>query len=77
MGCLCAALLVLLQVVSGFDVIDKLSSLPFAKPRDSYYDAPFFAAGAPQHSANVQRSSSTGCALLLLLPPSSCPMSSL
>jgi hypothetical protein len=33
------------QVVGGWDVVQSVSSLPFARPRDSYYDKPFFEAG--------------------------------
>lgn len=33
------------QVVHGFDVVQAVASLPFARPRDSYYDKPFFEAG--------------------------------
>lgn len=37
--------LVVGRVVEGMDVVQALSGLPYAKPRDSYYDRPFFAAG--------------------------------
>ncbi|KAL6748390.1 hypothetical protein V8C86DRAFT_2878728 [Haematococcus lacustris] len=32
------------QVVEGQDVVDAIGALPFARPRDSYFDGPFFAA---------------------------------
>jgi hypothetical protein len=34
-----------MQVVSGFDVLQTLSSLPYARPRDSWYDKPYFELG--------------------------------
>lgn len=30
------------RVVKGFEVVDAIAGLPFARPRDSYYDQPFF-----------------------------------
>lgn len=32
--------------VGGQDVVDTIAAQPFAKPRDSYYDQPFFNVGA-------------------------------
>lgn len=40
-----ATSLVIGRVVKGMDVIDRIASLPFSKPRDDWYDGPFFAAG--------------------------------
>ncbi|WIA33093.1 hypothetical protein OEZ86_006247 [Tetradesmus obliquus] len=37
--------LVIGRVVGGFDVVQAVGSLPYARPRDSYYDKPFFEAG--------------------------------
>jgi hypothetical protein len=47
--CRCDA--VRMQVVTGADVIQALSSLPYAKPRDSWYDKPYFEAG--EHSSCI------------------------
>ncbi|KAJ9513421.1 hypothetical protein QJQ45_005969 [Haematococcus lacustris] len=33
-----------IRVVEGQDVVDAIGALPFARPRDSYFDGPFFAA---------------------------------
>jgi hypothetical protein len=30
------------RVVGGQDVLDTIAAQPFARPRDSYYDQPFF-----------------------------------
>lgn len=37
--------LVVGRVVGGFDVVERMAALPYARPRDSYYDKPFFEAG--------------------------------
>lgn len=58
--------LLVLQVVSGTDVIQALSSLPFAKPRDSWYDKPYFEAGGCCDTlAPLQVTRYAGPALLL------------
>ncbi|KAJ9513678.1 hypothetical protein QJQ45_015435 [Haematococcus lacustris] len=35
-----------IRVVEGQEVVDAIGALPFARPRDSYFDGPFFAVSA-------------------------------
>ena len=37
--------LVIGRVIQGMDVVEKIAALPFSKPRNDWYDGPFFAAG--------------------------------
>lgn len=37
--------LVIGHVVEGMDIVERIAALPYSKPREDWYDGPFFAAG--------------------------------
>ena len=37
--------LVIGRVVEGMDIVERIASLPYSKPREDWYDGPFFAVG--------------------------------
>jgi peptidyl-prolyl cis-trans isomerase B (cyclophilin B) len=37
--------LVIGRVIEGMDIVEQIAALPYSKPREDWYDGPFFAAG--------------------------------